>query len=431
MNKTVAATTIGCKVNLYDTQGILEYFTKVGYSTVDFGEKADVYVVNTCSVTNLADKKSRQMIRQAKRRNPDAIVAAVGCSTQSNPSIYEGLGVDIIMGTANRDKLVEHVENFNKQIVIDLPPNIRNEQTFENAEITTDTELTRAFLKIQDGCNNFCTYCIIPHVRGASRSRNFGDLLAQAQGFAHKGYKEIVVAGIHVASYGKDLHGHNLIDALSTIAEISGIERVRLSSVEPNVITPEFCDFVAKTPKFCDHLHLSLQSGSDRILQLMNRKYTTENYRQAVAQIRAVRPKISITTDVIAGFPGETDQDHRQTLDFVEELKLAKIHVFPFSAKEGTVAAGLSGQIPRNVKKQRSAEILEVSNKLEMAYYQGFIGQTMPVLVEEINKNGFYSGKTSNYMSVEFISTSTDLTNRISPVKLNLADNNRLFGTLE
>lgn len=430
MNKTVAAITIGCKVNFYDTQSILEDFTNAGYTIVDFGEIADVYLVNTCSVTNLADKKSRQMIGRARQANPQAIVAAVGCSTQANPHVYRDLGVDIVMGTTGRDNLVYNVENFKKQLV-DIPANVRHEKTFENPTNSTSAGRTRAFLKIQDGCDNFCTYCIIPHVRGSSRSRNFGDVLAQATKFAESGHKEIVVAGIHVASYGKDLEDGDLIDILSAIANLEGIERLRLSSVEPNVITPEFCEFVANTPKFCDHLHLSLQSGSDKILKLMNRKYTTEDYHKAVKQIRTIRPKIQITTDIIAGFPNEDESDHAQTKDFLKAINLSKIHVFPFSAKSGTGAAGLAGQIPKNVKSWRCKELLEISERQENAYFQSFLGQVMPVLVEEITKDGLYLGKTTNYMPVAFAPHKAGLINQIVNVKLNLVDGNKIVGILQ
>jgi len=431
IGKTVAATTIGCKVNIYDTQGILEIFAKYGYAVVDFSEIADVYVINTCSVTNLADKKSRQMIGQAKRRNPQAVVAAVGCSSQANPDVYRDLGVDIVMGTSGRGQLVHHIENLNQQPIMDVLPNIRGQKSFENTHITSDTSRTRAFLKIQDGCDNFCTYCIIPHVRGPSRSLNFEDLIGQAAAFAYAGYKEIVVAGIHVASYGKDLQEWDLVDALTQIAELKGIERVRLSSVEPNVVTDKFCDFVEKTPKFCDHLHLSLQSGSDKILQLMNRKYTAGEYGRAVEQIRAVRPKISITTDIIAGFPSETEEEHRQSMEFVQTLNLSGLHVFPYSAKSGTAAAGMADQIPKTVKKQRVAELLEMGNHLAVSHYQDFVGQTMPVLVEEVSKNGLYLGKTANYMPVAFTSNEGGLANQIVNVTLNSADKNGLVGTCQ
>ncbi|MCL2620461.1 MAG: tRNA (N(6)-L-threonylcarbamoyladenosine(37)-C(2))-methylthiotransferase MtaB [Defluviitaleaceae bacterium] len=431
MNKTVAATTIGCKVNFYDTQGILEQFTKAGYTIVDFTEIADVYVVNTCSVTNLADKKSRQMIGRAKQRNPQAIVVSVGCSSQANPSVYKDLGVDIVMGTTERNQLVNHIESFEKQPIVHVATDIRGDETFESTTISTDSDRTRAFLKIQDGCDNFCTYCIIPHVRGKSRSRDFEDVMSQATQFAENGYKEIVVAGIHVASYGKDLQDRNLIDVLSAITRLEGIERVRLSSVEPNVITPEFCEFVAKTPKFCDHLHLSLQSGSNGILKLMNRKYTTDDYYRAVEQIRTVRPKINITTDVIAGFPTEEESDHSQTKQFLQTIRLSKIHVFPFSAKMGTGAAGMAGQIPKSVKKQRCKELLEISDRQENAYYQSFVGKVMSVLVEETTKDGFFLGKTTNYMPVAFTADKSDLANQIVAVKLNSVDKNRLVGILQ
>ncbi|MCL2575347.1 MAG: tRNA (N(6)-L-threonylcarbamoyladenosine(37)-C(2))-methylthiotransferase MtaB [Defluviitaleaceae bacterium] len=429
MKKTVATTTIGCKVNLYDTQALLEGFILAGYDVVDFGDFADVYVINTCSVTNLADKKSRQMVGRARQRNPQGIVAAVGCSTQANADKYRGLGVDIVLGNAGKNELVALVNNFNRGGLWSLV--FTPSKDFEEAQVFSDTDKTRAFLKVQDGCDSFCTYCIIPYVRGRSRSRKYDDVMAQAKIFAKAGYKEIVVAGIHVASYGKDLGGGSLLSLLGDIAAIDGIERVRLSSVEPNVITSEFCEFVANHPKFCDHLHLSLQSGSDEILKQMNRKYTAGDFRKAVQMIRAVSPDIAITTDIIAGFPAETDEHHAETMAFLKEIKLANLHVFPYSAKDGTQAAKMKLQLTKTVKTRRVRELLALSDGLEEAYYLRFVGRVVDVLVEEMNQDGYYVGKTTNYLPVHFIADSEVLQNDIVAVELEEVRDSKVFGRMK
>jgi len=403
MKRTVAATTLGCKVNLYDTNALLEGFVAAGYDMVDFNDFADVYVINTCSVTNLADKKSRQLAGRAKRRNPQAIIAAVGCSTQANPDKFRNIGVDIIMGTSRRNELLEHVQIFKGEQIISIESQEYN-KNYEEMSSGSDTNRTRAFLKVQDGCDNFCAYCVIPHVRGRSRSRSYNDAMTQAHNFADAGYKEIVVAGIHVASYGKDLEGQNLLALLRDIAAIPSIQRVRLSSVEPNMITQKFCDFMAETPKFCNHLHLSLQSGSDDILRSMNRKYTAAEFEKAVEMLRSVSPDIAITTDIIAGFPGETSEHHAETLAFLKEVKFAGLHVFPYSAKAETKAAKMGGQIAKETKTARTKELLALGKMLNTSYAQKFLGHLTDVLIEEVRQDGRYVGKTTNYLSVNFAS---------------------------
>ncbi|MDR2168262.1 MAG: tRNA (N(6)-L-threonylcarbamoyladenosine(37)-C(2))-methylthiotransferase MtaB [Clostridiales bacterium] len=418
MAKRVAATTIGCKVNVYDTQVLMAEFERQGHIIADFRDEADIYIINTCCVTNLADKKSRQMVGRARQRSPQAIVVAMGCAGQANPLKYRDLGVDIVVGTTNRGEILKHIANFKGEPIVAISEKILSEKSYEDAATTAAFGRTRAYLKIQEGCNNFCTYCIIPHVRGPSRSRDFEDSLAQAEAFAAAGYKEIVVAGIHVASYGKDLKEWDLVDLLAEIAKIPEIARLRLSSIEPMAINDKFCDFMAQTPKFCEHLHLSLQSGSDSVLKNMRRKYDTKLYEQAVGQIRKISPQANITTDLIAGFPGETEDDHRQTLEFVRSLKLTKLHVFPFAAKAGTIAAELQNQLPKAVKTRRVKELLALSAELEKEYYAKFLWQIMPVLVEKKTANGRYSGKTTNYIPVEFETEGDDLLNEIVGIKM-------------
>ena len=401
MAKKVAAITLGCKVNLHDTHTLLAKFVDAGYEIVDKADDADVCIVNTCCVTNAADKKSRQAVRRAKARG--GIVAAVGCACQANPARFEEIGADIVLGTATN---------------------------FEVNDISKIHDRTRAFLKIQDGCNNFCAFCIIPHVRGRSRSRPLADVIAAARRFAEAGHKEIVVAGICVASYGNDLQDCDLLTALEQICKIDGIERVRLSSVEPNAITPEFLGFVAGQPKFCNHLHLSLQSGCDAILKAMGRKYTTPQFMEAVAALRAIMPDVSITTDIIAGFPGETDEYHQQTLDFIANSGLAALHVFPYSAKEGTTAASMPGQLASAVKKQRAKELIKLGDGLTEMYNAQFAGRVMPVLAEARNVAGFYEGKTTNYIPIYF-EGEKGLEGRILEVKLDAPHAGGFFGMLQ
>ena len=429
MRKKVTATTLGCKVNLHDTQTLLAKFANAGYEVVDDAKETDICIVNTCCVTNAAEKKSRQAVRRAKSRG--CIVAAVGCACQANPEIFAEIGADVVLGTANRDRLLNYLENFCDGSPMVDSADISDIENFETVEILDKVPArTRAFLKIQDGCDNFCTFCIIPHVRGKPRSMPLPDVLVQVRHFAETGHKEIVVAGICVASYGKDLYECNLLTVINLICETDGIERVRLSSVEPNVITPEFLAFAANQSKFCDHLHLSLQSGSDAVLAAMGRKYDTGQFAEAVAAIKKVMPDVGITTDIIAGFPGETETQHRETLDFIASLGLADLHVFPYSAREGTVAAKMANQLPNAVKNQRAKELIELGSKLTAAHNAKFMGRVMPVLIEGRNAAGFYEGKTTNYISVYF-DVADGLKGRIESIKLDTNFKDGFLGVLQ
>jgi threonylcarbamoyladenosine tRNA methylthiotransferase MtaB len=437
MMKRVAAATIGCKVNAYDTQAVLTEFRQQGYEVVDFRDAADIYVINTCCVTNLADKKSRQMVgralNKAKERNSGAIVVVMGCASQGNPLTYRDLGADIVIGTTGRNEILTHIANFESKPTVDINENVLSENTYEASKTGFADDRTRAFLKVQEGCSNFCAYCIIPHMRGPSRSRNFADVLAEAAAMTCAGFKEIVVAGIHVASYGKDLDGANrcdLVDLLAEIVKLPGLWRLRLSSIEPMAINAKFCDFVVKNSKFCDHLHLSLQSGSDNILNSMNRKYDRQLYRQAVEMLRKALPQVNITTDIIVGFPGETEDDHKQTLEFVQGLGLSKLHVFPFAPKKGTAAARLENQVSKALKNRRAKEMLDLGARLEKEYYGKFISQTMPVLVEKEGADGLFHGKTTNYIAVAFKANGKngDLINEIVDVKMAELRDNKLIG---
>ena len=415
--KSIAFTTLGCKVNMYDTEAMAELFAEKGYRIVDFDEPADIYIINTCTVTNFGDKKSRQMIRRARRKNPDAIVAAAGCYAQTAPDKVAAIeGINIVIGTKDRSKIVEIIENYDGRGVLNAVTDIRGEKEFEPLRISRLANRTRAFIKIQEGCNRYCTYCIIPYARGPVRSRRPEDVISEVKTLAENGFKEVVLTGIHVASYGTDLGNVTLCDIIEQVHEIEGIERIRFSSVEPTIITDDFIERIGRLPKVCDHYHLSLQSGCDRTLKAMNRRYTAEEYRRACEKLRKAFPHVAITTDIIVGFPAESNQDYRESYEFAREIKLSKIHVFPYSPREGTPAAVMKGQIPPEIKNRRSEEMIELSNRLNRDFMSQFIGTEKEVLFERAEK-GYYEGHTSNDIKV-LVASDEDLTNRLIRVKL-------------
>ena len=354
--KKAASFALGCKVNQYESEAIAELFAEKGYEIVGIDEEADVYVINTCTVTNFGDKKSRQLIRKVKRQNENAIVAVVGCYAQTAPKeLMEIAGVNLVIGTKDRAQIVEMVEQYDRANGVENHvSDIMKERVFEPLSIQKLANRTRAYLKIQDGCSQYCSYCIIPYARGPIRSREPQEVVAEVKRLAENGFKEVVLTGIHVASYGKDRRDTSLLDILKQVHEVEGIERIRFSSIEPNVVTEEFAQTMAALPKVCDHFHLSLQSGCDKTLKEMNRKYDTEKYRQAAATLRKYLPKVALTTDIIVGFPGETEEDFRESYAFAEEIGFAKIHVFPYSPKRGTPAAARKDQLLNAVKSERS-----------------------------------------------------------------------------
>lgn len=416
----VAATTLGCKVNMYDTEAIMEQFINKGYIVADFEDFADIYIINTCTVTNLGDRKSRQMIRRAKRKNPEACIVVAGCYAQISPKEVESIeGVNIVVGTKERADIVSLVENCEYGIQNKVS-DIMDEIYFEELKVQNLKDRTRAFLKVQEGCDNFCTYCIIPFARGRVRSRQLGDVLHEANVFAKNGYKEIVLAGIHVASYGKDLGSINLNELILQIHRIEGIERIRLSSIEPNVVTDEFLDLFRSSHKLCDHLHLSLQSGCNKTLKNMNRRYTAEMYEDAVNRLRDIKPDISITTDIIVGFPGETDTDFNESLEFCKKISFANMHVFPYSAKEGTAAAKFDDQIAHEQKENRSRKMIELSKLLNREYMKKFQGREVSVLFERKIDENIYQGHTTNYVPVHMESHES-LENKIILLKIDKA----------
>ncbi len=400
--KKVAFYTLGCKVNQYETEAVAELFEAEDYELVSFEEKADVYVINTCTVTSMSDRKSRQAIRKAKKNNEHAVVVVIGCYAQTSPEEVRNIpGVNLVIGTKDRNKIINYLDKFkavetNANYVVDIANNIE----FEKLNVKTYKEHARAFIKIQDGCNQYCTYCIIPYARGPIRSKRPEDVLNEARELGEKGFKEIVLTGIHIASYGKDIKTTSLMDIIERVHGVEGVERIRIGSIEPNIVTSEFIEEAKNLRKLCPHYHLSLQSGCDRTLKRMNRKYTTEDYKKVVALLRENVPDVAITTDIMVGFPGETDEEFETTYRFLEEISFAKMHVFKYSARKGTPAASFREQIPPEIKEVRSRRLIELSYTNTLNFNRSYIGRVMPVLFEQEKGNGFIEGLTMNYIRV-------------------------------
>ncbi|WP_392435903.1 tRNA (N(6)-L-threonylcarbamoyladenosine(37)-C(2))-methylthiotransferase MtaB [Finegoldia magna] len=426
--KKVKFSTLGCKVNQYETEAMAELFVKNGYEiTEDYN--CDVFVLNTCTVTNLSDRKSRQQISKIRSENSDAIIAVVGCYSQVSPDEIENIeGVNVILGTKYRKEIVELCElakSSNK--TINKVENIGKNREFEELTINTEHSMTRAYIKIQEGCSQFCSYCIIPYARGPIRSRNIRDIVLEAKRLADNGFKEIVLTGIHVASYGKDLENEDigLIDVIEDIGQIDKIKRIRLSSLEPRIVDKQFLDRLSKVEQFCDHFHLSLQSGSDSILQSMNRKYDTDLYEKTINLIREYYPNAAITTDIIVGFPGETDEDFEKTLNFVDKIQFSKIHVFKYSNRKGTVASKMKNQVSGVVKKERSKLLIEKSKYYTDKFLDNMLNQPIKVLFESKNDDGYIKGYTTNYIRVKR-EYNPNLSNKIIDVICNRRENEEL-----
>lgn len=432
MGKSMAIFTLGCKVNRYDSEAIEETFIEAGYRVVSFEEKAHVYIINTCTVTHMSDRKSRQMIRRAKKINPDAIVVVVGCYAQVAREEIEAIEeVDLIIGTDKRLQILEAVEEFNKtHQPMNFVENIMETYEFEELKINNMDKRTRAYLKIQEGCNNYCSYCIIPYARGNIRSRKPDNIVDEVRRLASEGFKEIVLTGIHVASYGKDLKDTNLIEIIKLVHEVEGIERIRLSSIEPKVITDEFIEEILKLPKFCKHFHLSLQSGSDTVLKRMKRRYTADEYKEAVEKLRSEFNDISFTTDIIVGFPGETEEEFIETVEFIKDIKFADIHIFPYSPREGTPAATMKEQVSPQLKQERVKELSKVSGEIRKKITKEYIGKRLPVLFEHSHKDNIYEGHTDNYMKVS-CKSEEDISNQIKDIIITSVKDNTLCGILE
>ena len=400
MEKTVAFYTLGCKVNQYETNAMEQQFIQNGYKIVENTEKADIYVINTCTVTNMADRKSRQMLRRVKEINQSAVIVVCGCYAQVAKKELEQIPeVDIILGINEKNKIVQIVEEYlaNKDNIIEVADVSKQKEFLDFGDVTY-TEKNRAVIKVQDGCNMFCSYCLIPYARGRIRSRKIENVVSEIEKISKQGIKEVVITGIHVASYGKDFEGENirLINLLEEINKIEGIERIRLSSLEPTIVDEEFAQRLSKLEKICDHFHLSLQSGCDETLKRMNRKYTTARYKESTQILRKYYPNANFTTDVIVGFPGETDEEFNQTYKFLKEIGFYKMHIFKYSPRKGTVAEKLPNQVDGNIKEERSRKLIELSNNMQNQTNNQYIGKTVKVLFEEY-ENGYYKGHTTNY----------------------------------
>ncbi len=392
--------TLGCKVNQYDTDAMRELMERAGYITVEPDEAADVCVINTCTVTNVADRKSRQMIRRATEANPDAIICVTGCLAQrASDELLAIDGVSAVLGINDRSDIVGVVERAMSEKGVSEVSAVGRGDEYERLFISSSSERTRAHIKISDGCDSFCSYCIIPYTRGRVRSREPEDILTEARALAAGGIKEVVLTGIHISSYGKDLDGTGLADILERTARIDGIERIRLGSLEPTLLTAEFCKRAAAVEKLCPHFHVSLQSGSREVLKRMNRKYTPDMYAGYIENTREAFDTPAITTDVIAGFVGETDGEHAETMEFLRRIGFAKVHVFPYSERKGTAASRMSGKVAPAVKKARAHELLALSDELRDAYISRFVGSTVKVLFEE-EINGAFEGYTERYVRV-------------------------------
>ena len=419
--KTVAFHTLGCKVNTYESNAMLKIFNEADYQEVDFKEVADVYVINTCTVTNTGDSKSRQMIRKAIRKNPQATICVVGCYSQIAPEeIRQIEGVGVVLGTQYRKDIVKYVDEYIKtgQMVIKVD-SVMNLRKFEDLNIDRFKN-TRAFLKIQDGCNNFCTYCIIPYARGRVRSRDKDSVLNQAKRLVANGYVEIVLTGIHTAGYGEDLQGYSFYDLLVDLVKIEGLKRLRISSIETSQISDEIIDLIGSNEIIVDHLHVPLQSGCDATLKRMNRKYTTAQYLEKINKIRSYLPNIAFTTDVIVGFPGETDEEFEQTYNFIKKVNYSELHVFPYSPRKNTPAAKMKDQVKDQIKHERTNRLLELSKELNRNFALKQIGKSLKVLFEK-REGDYLIGHASDYLKVK-VKTDADLIAEIVDIKIDKYD---------
>lgn len=405
---TVAFYTLGCKVNFYDTEAIWQVFKAEGYEQVDFESEADIYLINTCTVTNTGDKKSRQIIRRAIRRNPDAIIAVTGCYAQTSPNeIMEIEGVDLVIGTQDREKIMTYVKQIEEtRQPVNAVRNIMKTRNFEEIDVPSFTERTRAFLKIQEGCNNFCTFCIIPWSRGLSRSRDPKTVIEQAKQLVASGYKEIVLTGIHTGGYGDDMEDYNLTKLLWDLDKVEGLERIRISSIEASQIDDAMIEVLNKSSKMCRHLHIPLQAGENTVLKRMRRKYTVEQYAEKIRRIKEAMPGVAITTDIIVGFPGETDELFELGYKFIEEIGFSEMHVFPYSKRTGTPAARMTDQVDEEVKNERVQRLIDLSEHMQLEYAKRYVGEVLDVIPEREHKGfegqGIISGHSDNYITAVF-----------------------------
>lgn len=427
--KKAALHNLGCKVNAYETEAMQEMLEKAGYEIVPFREGADIYIINTCTVTNIADRKSRQMLHRARKMNPDAIVVAAGCYVQAQAEKEEvDPCIDIVLGNNRKKDLIAVLEEYQQKKAggecLEEVEDISRTREYESLSLTRPGDHTRAYIKVQDGCNQFCTYCIIPYARGRVRSREIDDVIREVCALAENGYREVVLTGIHLSSYGIDFDGErHLLELIRAVHRVDGICRIRLGSLEPGIITEEFAQALAALPKMCPHFHLSLQSGCDATLKRMNRRYTSGEYEEKCRILRKYFDRPALTTDVIVGFPGETEEEFRQSMEFVDKVDFYETHIFKYSRREGTKAAVMEDQISEQVKAKRSALMISLGERKRQAYEESFIGSEVEVLVEEpdtINGKEVQTGHTKEYIKVA-LESGEDLRNQIVKVRIDNA----------
>ena len=445
MSKVVRFVTLGCKVNQYETNAMAQKFLEKGYQIIEEitpeneDIKPDICIINTCTVTNMSDRKSRQMLRRMKEKNPSTIVVAVGCYAQvAKNELAKIPEIDLVLGNNEKVEIVKHVEEYINNHINNVElDDVMYSKEFSDFGDVTYTEKTRAVIKIQDGCDRFCSYCIIPYARGRVRSRKPENIISEITQIASKGIKEVVITGIHIASYGKDfamskdskLANYRLIDLLEEINEIQGIQRIRLGSIEPLLITVEFVERLKKLEKICHHFHLSLQSGCDETLKRMNRRYTTEQFKEIVRLLRGTYSDVNLTTDIIVGFPGETDEEFNKTYQFLKEIKFYKMHIFKYSPRKGTKAAVMPNQINGDIKEERSKKLIELSDRNEIEYNKSYIGKNVEVLFEE-EKDGMYKGHTQNYIMV-YCQSEEKLDNKIIDVVCEKAEKEHIIAIVK
>ncbi len=429
--KTVSFITLGCKVNQYDSDAMRTLFIRNGYSQAE-GDDADVYVINTCSVTSVGDRKSRQMVRRIRRAHPDAIIAVAGCYAQLAPEVFEQMGdVDVIVGHQNRSQIVQYVEEAkHSDTTLNEVVDIMKVKDFENMEVDPEGEVkTRAFIKVQEGCDNYCTFCIIPYARGRLKSRLQKDAVEEIKKLVARGYREVVLTGIHLGNYGKDLHdGTSLSTLVAELVKIPDLLRIRLGSIESVELSEELIQIIHNEPKVCRHLHLPIQSGSDSVLRGMNRHYRLPQYKKLIAELREKIPGLALTTDLIVGFPGETEENFQETLETLKEIQFSGIHVFPYSQRTGTPAATYPNQVSNEVKKDRVHRVQALEKDIAKKYRSQFLGQVVHVLAEEI-KNGYYEGLTDEYIRVTIKSEGVER-GHMYPVLIDTITEEGMEGTL-
>jgi len=421
--KKVAFFTLGCKVNQYETNAMTQNFIEKGYEVVDFSEKADIYIINTCTVTNMSDRKSRQTLRRAKEKNPEALIVACGCYAQVAKEELEKIPeIDLVLGTNEKNKIVDYIETKLAQVT-----DVMEQKEFLDFGTVTYTEKTRAVIKVQDGCDRFCSYCIIPYARGRVRSRKIESVVKEVSKIVENGIKEVVITGIHIASYGKDFKEKiGIIDLLEELNKIENLKRIRLGSLEPTLITDEFIQRLTKLDKICKHFHLSLQSGCNETLLRMNRRYTTEEFEAVVKRLQKAYQEVVLTTDIIVGFPGETDEEFAKTYEFLKKMQFYKMHVFQYSPRKGTRAAAMREQVDTKIKEERSKKLIELSNKNEKARLEKEVGSIKEVLFEQ-REGEYEKGHTENYLEVA-VKTSENYENQIHKVQIVQALETKLIG---